>query len=145
MTETTKTNFVKRYEPDKQARVALKNGRILDVVNGRYFDAGTSVILQGGKIEAMPGHPGEPTDVTPDFTIDLQGKTVMPSLYNTHVHLAATGPVMIPGLREQRLLKRHRGQQLDRNMADCLAHGITHVRDAWSADLCQNRVLKERI
>ena len=30
-------------------------------------------------------------------------------------------------------------------MADCLAHGITHVRDAWSADLRENRALKERI
>ncbi len=46
--ETSKTNFVKQYEPDKQAQVELKNGRILDVVNGRYFDAGTRVILQDG-------------------------------------------------------------------------------------------------
>ena len=41
MMETSKSNFVKHYEPGKQARVELKNGRILDVVNGRYFDAGT--------------------------------------------------------------------------------------------------------
>ena len=61
MMETSKTNFVKRYEPGNQARVELKNGRILDVVNGRYFDAGTSVILQGGKIASMPGLAGEPT------------------------------------------------------------------------------------
>jgi hypothetical protein len=46
MVETSKTNFVKQYEPGNQARVELKNGRILDVVNGRYFDAGTSVILR---------------------------------------------------------------------------------------------------
>ena len=120
MMETSKTNFVKQYEPGNQARVELKNGRILDVVNGRYFDAGTSVILQGGKIESMPGLAGEPTDVTPDFTIDLQGKTVLPSLYNTHCHLMAVGPTMIPGLRERGLIKRHRGQQIDKNMAIAL-------------------------
>ena len=45
MMETSKTNFVKRYEPGARARVELKNCRILDVVNGHYFDAGTRVIL----------------------------------------------------------------------------------------------------
>jgi hypothetical protein len=55
MVETSKTNFVKQYEPGKQAWVELKNGRILDVVNGRYYDEGTRVILRNGKIESMPG------------------------------------------------------------------------------------------
>ena len=53
--ETSNTNFVKQYEPDDQARVELQNGRILDVVNGRYFEAGTSIVLQDGGIMAMPG------------------------------------------------------------------------------------------
>jgi len=52
--DKSKTNFVKDYEPDKHIRVELKNGRVLDVVNGRYFDAGTSLILQDGKIEEIP-------------------------------------------------------------------------------------------
>jgi hypothetical protein len=51
----------------------------------------------------------------------------------------------IPGLRERGHIKRHTGQQQDKNMADCLAHGITHIRDAWRADLRENRALKERI
>ncbi len=63
MTENSETNFVERYEPGTQARVELVNGRILDVVNGCYFDAGTSIILQGGKIEFMPGLAGEPTGI----------------------------------------------------------------------------------
>jgi hypothetical protein len=53
MMETSKTNFVKQYEPGKQARVELKNGRILDVVNGRYYDEGTRVILRNGKIDVQ--------------------------------------------------------------------------------------------
>ena len=36
MMDTPKTNFVKQYEPGKQARVELKNGR--------HFDEGTSII-----------------------------------------------------------------------------------------------------
>ena len=43
--ETSKINFVKQYRPGAQARVELKNGRILDVINGCYFDVGTRVIL----------------------------------------------------------------------------------------------------
>jgi imidazolonepropionase-like amidohydrolase len=143
--ETPKTKFVKRYEPDNQARVELKNGRFLDVINGRYFDVGTSVILKEGKIESMPGLPGEPTSIKPDFTIDLQGKTVMPGLYNTHIHIPAIQPVMLAGLRDQKRIKKLIGRQKENDMAECLAHGITHIRDAWAANLSDNRVLKERI
>lgn len=145
MFNTEKTNFVKQYEPQKQSRVELKNGRILDVINGRYFDAGTRIILQNGTIEAMPGLKGELNGFKPDFSIDLGGRTVMPSLYNTHCHLASVTPTMIPGLRDMKRIKRQVGYQLENDMAECLAHGITHVRDAWESDLRQNRILKERI
>jgi len=145
MMETSKTNFVKKYEPDKQSRVELKNGRILDVVNGRYFDAGTRVILQGGKIESMPGLAGEPNGIAPDYSIDLQSKTVLPSLFNTHCHLLTVDATMIPGLSDMRRSKIYREQQLVKNLADCLVHGITHIRDAWQPDLRENSALKERI
>jgi imidazolonepropionase-like amidohydrolase len=144
--ETSKTNFVKQYEPGNQARVELKNGRILDVVNGRYFDAGTSVILQDGKIESMPGLAGEPTGITPDFSIDLQGKIVLPTLYNTHIHLQmGAGATMVPDLSDMRRAKTYLEQQKTKDMAECLAHGITHVRDAWWADLGESRALRDRI
>ncbi len=141
----TRTHFVKRYEPGDQARVELKNGRILDVINGRYYDAGTSAILQGGKIESMPGLAGEPTDIAPDYTIDLQGKTVLPTLYNTHCHLKSTGPTIVPSLGDMLGAKKYQEQQMVKNMVDCLAHGVTHIRDAWWSDLRDNRVIKEQI
>jgi len=146
VTGTTKTNFIKQYEPGSQARVELKNARILDVVNSRYYDAGTSVILHGGVIESMPGLAGEPTRINPDYCIDLQGKTVLPSLYNTHLHLMMAGTTtMVIGLSDIRRSKKYREEQKAKDMAECLAHGITHVRDAWEADLRENRTLKERI
>jgi imidazolonepropionase-like amidohydrolase len=144
MMETANANFVKRYEPGVHARVELVNGCILDVVHGRYYDAGTSVILQGGKIESMPGLAGEPR-VPVDFTIDLKGKTVLPSLFNTHCHLLQFEPTFVPDLSDMRRMKRYKEQQKAKNLADCLTHGITHVRDAWHPDLGENRALKERI
>ncbi len=139
-----KTNFVERYEPSNQSRVELKNGRFVDTVKGRYYDAGTRVILQGGKIESIPGLVGEPR-VPVDFSIDLQGKSVLPGLFNTHCHLLQVEATMVPGLSDMRLMKRYREQQLAKNLADCLTHGITHIRDAWHPDLRENRALKERI
>ena len=145
MLETSETNFIKQYEPGNQARVRLMNGRILDVVNGRYFDVGTSIILQDGRIESMPGIAGEPTGIKPDFTIDLRGKTVLPGLFNTHCHLLQFEPTFVPDLSDMRRMKKYKEQQKAKNLADCLDHGITYIRDAWHPDLSENKALKERI
>ena len=141
----TEAKFVKQYEPGNQDRVELVHGRIVDVVHGCYYDAGTRIILQGDQIEALPGLAGEPADVQADCTIDLQGKTVLPGLFNTHCHLLQFESTFIPGLSDMRQIKRYREQQIAKNLADCLARGITHVRDAWHPDLSENRALKEQI
>lgn len=142
--KTSKTKFVNRYEPGSRARVELVNGRIIDVVNGCYFDAGTSIILKDGMIETMPITNGG-TRIPADFTIDLNGKTVLPNLFNTHCHLLTVDPTMIPGLTDIWRSKRYSKQQLEKNLADCLTHGVTVVRDAWQPDLRENRALMERI
>ncbi len=142
--ETSKINFVKRYEPGAQARVELKNGRILDVINGRYYDAGTSIILQDSKIESMSGLAGEPR-VTVDFTIDMKGKTVIPGMFNTHCHLIQFEPTKALDISDMRQTNRYKEQQKEKNLSECLAHGITHIRDAWHPDLRENRALQERI
>jgi imidazolonepropionase-like amidohydrolase len=142
--ETSKTNFVHEYKPGTQARVELKNGRILDVIHGRYFDAGTNVILQDGKIKSMPGLASEPR-VPVDFTIDLRGKTVVPSLFNTHCHLIQFEPTMALDISDMRQTNRYKEQQKEKNLSECLAHGITHIRDAWHPDLRENWALQERI
>ena len=53
MPNYSETNFVEEYQPGRDARVELKNGRFLDVVNGRYLPSGVSVIIKDGKIESM--------------------------------------------------------------------------------------------
>ncbi len=146
MIETATTNFVNQYEPGTQAPVQLKNGRVLDVVNGRYHDAGTSIVLKGGEIVSMPGHSAGPSGIAPDFTIDLQGKTVLPGLFNTHIHGPESSPSQFPGLRDRRLVKKFEEKQIIKNFTECLAHGVTNVRHAgFVADLRNNQARMARL
>ncbi len=138
-------NFVNNYEPEEDACVELKNGRIVDVVNARYFDASVSLIIKEGRIEALPGVEGQPTDIRAEFVIDLNGKTVLPGLFNTHCHTTLAMPSLIPGIMDIKHMKTHAEKQIETNMAQCLIHGITTIRDAWAADLRKARSLRERI
>jgi imidazolonepropionase-like amidohydrolase len=140
-----KANFVSRYAPDADARVELRNGRFLDVEGGTYLGPGVSLVLRGSRIESMPGHSGQPAGPQPHYTVDLQGKTIMPGLFNTHCHVNMNTTSMAPDLRDIRLGKRYAEQQKEKNMAECLAHGVTNIRDAASEDLRQTWALKERI
>jgi imidazolonepropionase-like amidohydrolase len=65
--------------------------------------------------------------------IDLQGKTVIPGLFNTHCHI-------------QFLPKGEIGaQQIAKNLRDCIDRGVTNVRDTLCYDLQENRDWMEKI
>jgi len=139
------TNFVDNYEPRDDALVELKNGRFVDVIKGRYFAPETRVIIQGKRVQAMPGVPGEPAGIKPDFTIDLQGKAVFPGIFNTHCHATYTMTTVSPSMKDNRLGNKYHQQQLAKNMVECLAHGITNIRDCKIDDLRILRDWKDRI
>jgi imidazolonepropionase-like amidohydrolase len=141
----TNTNFVYNYQPGNDALVELKNGRFVDVAKGRYFPPGTRVIIQGKKIKAMPGLRGKPTNIKPDFTIDLKGRAVFPGMFNTHCHASYTSTTVSPAIKDIRLANKHHQDQLAWNMTECLAHGITHIRDCKIDDLRILRDWKDRI
>lgn len=145
MQNYAETNFVDKYEPRNDALVELKNGRFVDVIKGRYFAPETRVIIQGKKVKAMPGLPGEPAGIKPDFTIDLQGKAVFPGIFNTHCHTTYTSTTVSPAIKDNRLGNKYHQQQLAKNMAECLAHGITNIRDCKIDDLRILRAWKDRI
>jgi imidazolonepropionase-like amidohydrolase len=52
---------------------------------------------------------------------------------------------MVLSLRDLLRAKRHTEQQKAKDMAECLAHGITHIRCAFSPDVRVNRAQRERI
>ncbi len=137
----TETYFVTEYEPNREAIVELKNGRIVDVINGRFFDPGVRILIQGTKIVAMPNLESEPR---PDYSIDLQGKTAIPGLFNTHCHVNQTAALMAFSFRGMLLQRRYGGQQIARNLTECLCRGITNIRDAFSADLAGTQALSTR-
>jgi imidazolonepropionase-like amidohydrolase len=141
----SETHFVREYDPPPEAIVELKNGRFVDVVNGRFFDPSVRVMIEGTRVRAMPGVGGEPTDIMPDYTIDLQGKTVMPGLCNTHCHVSMVAPTMFPSLKDARIGKMYGQKQIEKNMSECLIHGITNIRDACAHDLDVTNGVKDRI
>ena len=114
-------------------RVKLVNARFADVIDGKYFPASTSLILQNGRIMAMPGIHGEPDGFPAELVIDRQGKAVIPGLFNTHCHL--------------QFLERgeFRERQVAKNFSDCLERGVTNVRDTLSFDLQENRDWMEKM
>ena len=145
MNNTSDTTFINGYEPKKDALVELFNGKFVDVAGGGFFNENVKVLLKDGKIEAMPGLEGDPPGVKPDFVIDLKGKTVMPGLINTHCHTTQTMPSLLPDIKDIRPFKAHAEKQTNKNLAECLIHGITNIRDAWAADLQKSRHLRKKI
>jgi imidazolonepropionase-like amidohydrolase len=120
-------------DPNPNDQVKLVNGRIIDVENGCYFPHQTSLVIQGGRILEMPELHGELDHHDGVAVIDLQGKTVIPGLFNTHCHLQFLGR------------NNFVSQQIAKNMADCIDRGITNVRDTLCLDLQGNRSLKDKI
>ena len=113
-------------------RVKLINARIVDVENGCFFGPQVNLVIQDGKIAAMPGLPGEP-EIPVDQVIDLQGMSVIPGMFNTHCHL-------------QFLPKgKYGSMQIAKNLKDCLERGVTNVRDTLCYDLQENRDWMEKI
>lgn len=93
----------------------------------------------------MPDLKHGASEIKPDFSIDLQGKTVLPGFFNVHCHIQMINPTLFASFKTIKDRKKYHEQQVKKNMADCLARGITNIRDAYSDNLSPNLQLRERI
>jgi imidazolonepropionase-like amidohydrolase len=89
--------------------------------------AGGDVVIEDGVIVAVgPGLDG-------DEVVDMTGRTIVPGLFDCHVHLTSSGN-LDPMWQISRPFS-HRYFEAVRNMEATLATGVTFVREAAGADL----------
>ncbi|MEA2520930.1 MAG: hypothetical protein QOI81_576, partial [Actinomycetota bacterium] len=106
-------------------RTVFTGGRVFDGTGAEPAEA--DVLIEDGKIlEVGPGLDG-------DAAVDVSGKTLLPGLFDTHVHVAMRYEDFDEAatMNEPFSLKFHRMGQILRTT---LALGITTVRDASGAD-----------
>ena len=85
----TSTAFRQAAPPSATSTVALVGGRVLDGYGGAPIENGV-VLIAGERIVAVG--PSHAVDVPADAeVIDTQGMTVLPGLFDMHVHLNLLG------------------------------------------------------
>jgi imidazolonepropionase-like amidohydrolase len=106
-------------------RLVLSGGRVFDGTGAAVADA--DVLIEEGRfLDVGPGLDG-------DESVDVSGKTLLPGLFDTHVHLASR----YEDFDEWRLLNEPFSLpffRMGENLRRTLALGITTVRDAMGAD-----------
>jgi imidazolonepropionase-like amidohydrolase len=112
--------------------VVLHGGRIFDGTGSPVADG--DVLIEDGRIlDVGPGLDG-------DEQADVSGMTLLPGLFDCHVHMT------ISGLDLLRRLQRpfsYQFYEAARNLAATLDCGITTVRDAGGADLGIQRAVDD--
>ena len=105
-------------------RTVLTGAQVFDV-GARAFSS-SDVVVEGDRIiEVGPGLDG-------DASVDLTGRTILPGLIDTHVHVMISSLDLFGSMQEPYSLRFY---QAIGNLRATLEAGITSVRDAGGADL----------
>src|SRR5919198_1846956 len=114
------------------SRTVFTGARIFD---GSGSDPGEAdLVIEGGRIiDVGPGLDG-------DDLVDLSGRTILPGLFDCHVHVVLTN---VDHWRVLNLPFSYRFYEAAANLHATLAAGITTVRDAGGADLGIKRALAD--
>src|SRR6185436_9437157 len=91
---------VETRQPAPRASIALRVGRVLDPVTGRYSEP-TTILVTQGRIAGMLPSDRYRTDMA-DSTLDLRELTVLPGFIDAHVHLAIGNGVAASALADLR-------------------------------------------
>src|SRR5580704_9834502 len=112
-------------------RTVLSGGRIFDGSGSPIAD-GDLVIEDGQIVEIGAGLDG-------DEQVDVSGCTLMPGLFDCHVHVTSSGVDFLGRLQRP---FSYQFYEAARNLAATLDCGITTVRDAGGADLGIQRAVE---
>jgi imidazolonepropionase-like amidohydrolase len=111
-------------------RFVLDNATVLDVVGGKML-LNHRVVIKGKRIERVePVQPDSPAAAAGE-TFDVQGRTVMPGLCDTHVHVTAWTANLTELMRTSPTYTAARAAEILHGM---LMRGFTTVRDEGGAD-----------
>lgn len=116
--------------------LVLRNANLLDVAAG-LIKTNQTLWVSGGKIEQV----GPNLETPPDLpSLDLAGKTLMPGLIDTHVHVTAWTANERQLLNHSPYYNALRAAEVMRGM---LMRGFTTVRDAAGADFGLQQAVEE--
>ncbi len=104
--------------PIERSDVLITNARLIDGTG--TVQEGAMIAISGDRIEGVFSE-GELREG--DLTIDAAGRTVMPGLIDSHVHVIVDDPIV-----DQATLAEHIETSVKRNLAGYLAHGVTPVK-----------------
>jgi len=114
------------------ARLLFAGGKVFDGTGSAASDA--DVVVENGRfVDVGSGLDG-------DERVDVAGKTLLPGLFDCHVHIAFTGIDLIGSLTRPFSLRFYEAMH---NLRKTLDIGITTVRDAGGADLGMKTAVEE--
>ncbi len=105
-------------------RLLFHNGRLFDGTGAPAGDA--DVVVADGKIVAVG------SGLDGDEAVDCSGRTILPGLFDCHVHVTMSGPDLLVSLNKPFSYPYFEAVV---NLRRTLAAGITTIRDAGGADL----------
>ena len=103
----------------------FKNANVVDVIKKETYMA--DILTENGIITQIGDLKGLPSNIR---TLDLHGRTLMPGLFNCHVHITSNPDPRAQKPTSQAALTI----QAINNLALHLSSGVTYVRDVGSAD-----------
>jgi imidazolonepropionase-like amidohydrolase len=113
-------------------RILFRGGAVFDAAAAATSLA--DVVVEDSRIVAVgPGLDG-------DEEVDVTGRTLLPGLFDCHVHVVLTEPDL---LRSAAQPFSYQFFQAVRNLRATLDLGITTARDAWGADLGVKRAVSD--